>query len=593
MTEPMAHAPRPFVLQGAKGPLFALYFAPRPGTHPRGDVLVVPAFAEEMNRCRAMVTLQAQAWAALGIGTLVVDPCGTGDSGGEFSDGDWDGWRDDLERGLRWLREQGNGCVALLGVRLGAIMAAELAQRMPQPVQLLFWQPVLNGKVFLTQFLRIRLAAEIDQADGIKSTDELRRMAAAGQCVEVSGYPLSPALIASLDRLVMPKPADLRPAALHWFEVIADTQTALPRASTKSVEEFRAGGIDVGLGSVVGPPFWQVHERELAPDLITATTGVLASLPPLSAERMASPDAMATHDASVVQAAAGESPIVFRCGDVNLVGMLHAPATEARPRGVIVVVAGGPQYRAGAHRQFVNLARKLTNAGFPVLRFDLRGMGDSGGSYLGFEHSETDIRAAIDALAAREPRVREFVLFGECESASGILFYAWQDPRVAAAVLVNPWVRTSEGQAQVIIKHYYWDRLRSPEFWKSVREGRYDVVASVRSFFDVARTYLRGRRSLVRATSGAGKDDISGLPLPEKTAAGLRRFSGRVLLLMSGRDYIAREFDEVTAMSRAWHGLLQEPRIERRDLTEADHTFSRAAWKAQASDWVVEWLRGF
>ncbi len=59
--------------------------------------------------------MQARAWAADGIGTLVVDPIGTGDSAGEFGDGDWSAWRDDLERGLEWLGTHGNGCVALLG----------------------------------------------------------------------------------------------------------------------------------------------------------------------------------------------------------------------------------------------------------------------------------------------------------------------------------------------------------------------------------------------------------------------------------------------------------------------------------------------
>ena len=112
--------------------------------------------------------------------------------------------------------------------------------------------------------------------------------------------------------------------------------------------------------------------------------------------------------------------------DDELVGMLHRGDPGAK-RGIVIVVAGGPQYRAGAHRQFVSLARRLAARGYPVLRFDLRGMGDSGGSHLGYQHSEPDIRAAIDTLTAEQPEVDEVVLFGECESASGILFYAYQD----------------------------------------------------------------------------------------------------------------------------------------------------------------------
>jgi hypothetical protein len=101
----------------------------------------------------------------------------------------------------------------------------------------------------------------------------------------------------------------------------------------------------------------------------------------------------------------------------DLVAILHrgSPATR---RGVVIVVAGGPQYRVGARRRFVSLARRL--AGPRLSRAQVRpaGMGDSGGSHLGYQF-EPDIRAAIDTLIAEQPEVDEVVLFGECESASG------------------------------------------------------------------------------------------------------------------------------------------------------------------------------
>ena len=86
-------------------------------------------------------------------------------------------------------------------------------------------------------------------------------------------------------------------------------------------------------------------------------------------------------------------------------------------------------------------------------------------------------------------------------------------------------------------------------------------------------------------------DDISGLPLPVRTAEGLRRFKGRSLLLMSGVDLIAREFDEVTSASRAWDGLLTNPQLQRVDVECADHTFSREVWKSAAADAVAGWLQ--
>jgi len=285
-----------------------------------------------------------------------------------------------------------------------------------------------------------------------------------------------------------------------------------------------------------------------------------------------------------------EALVVFQCDHEELLGVLHRGRQGAR-RGVVIVVAGGPQYRAGAHRQFVSLARKLADFGYPTLRFDLRGMGDSGGEHRGFQHSDADIQAAITALTLQVSSVEEVVLFGECESASGILFYAFRDTRVKGIALVNPWVRTEGGRAEVIMKHYYLGRLFSASFWQKVRSGRFDFSGSLRDFVTTCRAYIRGRK--LRNQSGSDADDIAHLPLPVKTAVGLRRFGGPALILMSGNDYIAREFDEVVKSSKAWSGLLEQPRICRRDLAGADHTFSREEWKRQASDWVCEWIRSW
>jgi exosortase A-associated hydrolase 1 len=256
---------------------------------------------------------------------------------------------------------------------------------------------------------------------------------------------------------------------------------------------------------------------------------------------------------------------------------------------VVIVVAGGPQYRAGAHRQFVSLARLLAAEGVPVLRFDLRGMGDSSGQYLGYQQSVPDIRAAIDALQAAEPGVTEVVPFGECESASGILFYAYRDPRVVGAALANPWVRTQEVQAQAILKHYYRDRLFSRAFWGHVFSGGFKIGESFSSMVALLRTYLKGRKA-ARSAVAVG-DALDGLPLPVKTAEGLRRFPGRVLFLMSGRDLIAREFDDVTRSSEAWRGLMEQGRVQRVEIASADHTFSKPEAKREAQQTLLGWIR--
>ena len=88
----------------------------------------------------------------------------------------------------------------------------------------------------------------------------------------------------------------------------------------------------------------------------------------------------------------------------RMVGILSLPAAPG-PRGVLIVT-GGPQYRVGSHRQFVLLARALAARGVPVLRFDLRGMGDSEGSARDYRAAAPDIAGALAQFFDAVPALR-------------------------------------------------------------------------------------------------------------------------------------------------------------------------------------------
>lgn len=584
---------QPVHMSGSRGQLTGVYFKPTVQRRGLGDVLIAPAFAEEMNRCRAMVALQARAFANIGVGTLVLDLFGTGDSAGTYSDATWEIWRQDMREGLNWLDHYGNGCTTLLGVRTGAILACELAAEVESVRNLIFWQPVIDGKTYFTQLLRVRIAAEINQVDGVRSTDELRKQAASGASIEVTGYEINPKLALTLDTIRLPDSSAIEGRRIGWFDVATSSDAPVPRAARATLDSYREKAASLTHGRVVGPAFWYVHERAVAPDLIRATSKMVDEW---QQDRCMEEDAgtFANAKRHGLGAANGnastkEQQCVFECRGDHLVGVLHRGNAD-RKHGVVVVVAGGPQYRVGAHRQFVSLARTLAKLGFPVLRFDLRGMGDSSGDHRGFRDSEPDIRAAIDELMSREPTVEQVVLFGECESATGILYYAHKDARVNGVILVNPWVRTEEGRAEVIIKHYYLERLRSREFWLKVLGGKFNPASSLRSFIDVVRAYL-SRNGAAHSGKDAGVNDLAKLPLPVGTETGMRRFSGSAMILMSGNDYIAREFDELVNSSASWQELLRRDTVVRREVDGADHTFSMKAWHQEAVDLISRWLK--
>ena len=225
-------------------------------------------------------------------------------------------------------------------------------------------------------------------------------------------------------------------------------------------------------------------------------------------------------------------------------------------------MVGRPQYRVGSHRQFVLLARALAAAGIPAMRFDYRGMGDSSGAFAGFEQIDEDIAAAVDAFCARCPGLEEIVIWGLCDAASAALFFAHREPRIRGLILVNPWVRTIGGNAKTYLKHYYIARLLDPSFWRKLFSGRFALGASLRSFGGLVRD--ASRKTGGPSSDAPARDRLAGdmrRPLPDRMAEGMARFDGPVLLIMSGNDFTAREFDEAAKASPRWRGLLASPRV--------------------------------
>jgi exosortase A-associated hydrolase 2 len=268
---------QPFFMQTPAGRLFALHTMPPADRPCRGQVLYVPPFNEEMNRCRSMATLQAQSLAAAGFGTLVVDLLGTGDSEGHYVDGRWDLWLDNLAAAVDWLRQQPGGCVALWGVRLGAILAAQLHARLADPaLRLVFWQPVPDGKVHLNQFMRVKIAAQMDRADLPKlTTAQMRDDWNAGRSVEIAGYEIHPDLAAGIEAASLGALSLPAGTALYWLEQAAGEQPELAPASRKLLAQWPGDAVQVQTALFEGPPFWQVHERAVAPDAVQRTTAWL------------------------------------------------------------------------------------------------------------------------------------------------------------------------------------------------------------------------------------------------------------------------------------------------------------------------------
>ena len=273
-----------------------------------------------------------------------------------------------------------------------------------------------------------------------------------------------------------------------------------------------------------------------------------------------------------------EQVLLLPCEGDAMVGVLCQPDQPFRCG--LVIVVGGPQTRVGSHRQFVLLARRLATAGYPVLRFDYRGLGDSEGAARDFDAIHQDIDTAVDALQQACPQVQSVALWGLCDGATAAALYAGASPgRIAGLCLLNPWVRSEATLARTHLKHHYAARLFQVAFWRKLVSGQLDVVRAVREF-----------GGALRAARRPADDRPRQVPFQTRMAQAMVQFPGQVLLVLSGNDYTAHEFLDTVSIDSAWRGWLQQPGVQRLDVAGADHTFSRPQWRSAVEQAVLDWM---
>ncbi|NQX88212.1 MAG: hydrolase 1, exosortase A system-associated [Halioglobus sp.] len=269
-------------------------------------------------------------------------------------------------------------------------------------------------------------------------------------------------------------------------------------------------------------------------------------------------------------------------------GIVHQP-NDPIDIGVVTIIAGGPQYRAGVGRGMVSTARYLAEQGVAVLRFDYRGLGDSGGEFCGFEHISEDLQAAVSALRCAVPEVRKVVLWGGCDAASGAMIHAWKLTDVMSMVLGNPWVTTHETHSAAMKQHYL-GRLREMSFWRKVFRFEYNFAEYAAAAAHKLRENLFARAKRVVGSSSLG---IAGgdQSFVDRMLEGFARFEGPVLFLISGQSVASREFDELIKQDLRWRDLCSRSASKRLDFPEADQTFSDERSRDCVNKAIVNWMQ--
>jgi pimeloyl-ACP methyl ester carboxylesterase len=186
-------------------------------------------------------------------------------------------------------------------------------------------------------------------------------------------------------------PCDSEPTRLQ-ARVVSQSQAASIPVTEAYVS--RSGAVVLSLASI-GARF----EGELQNADMTGTWTQGASALPLRWKRAprSRPQELAaregaTYDATEVRFASAD-------GQTILAGTLSTPRSPAHG-GLILVTGSGPQDRdesIAGHKPFLVLADHIARAGYTVLRYDDRGIGDSGGDFTSstIEQHLADLRGAI------------------------------------------------------------------------------------------------------------------------------------------------------------------------------------------------------
>lgn len=301
-----------------------------------------------------------------------------------------------------------------------------------------------------------------------------------------------------------------------------------------------------------------------------------------------------------------EIPVSFLCGSDRLYGILHRPEQPSR-RGILLL-AGRPALRAGRHRLFVLLARAWAQAGVPVMRFDYRGSGDSEGEMSPMEQTAGEISSAIAAFESNMPGLQEISLWGLCGGAADAILYAPKDRRVTGIVLANPWLYDSRVRTLATIH-----RKGLMYLWKARNWLRSAGARSTKNKKQLATgaVSLAGRNSAPetsRSESDFANDRDASVPLEtaavdcayrsyrqanvsRRLADSLQKFSGKVLIILSGKDTGAQAFKHTASLSLHWRRLLSAKRVRCHELPDANHSLRRTEWREQAAAYTLDWLR--
>jgi len=554
-----------------------LYAVWRQGAAPRQVWVLCPPFAEEEKSARYTLNAIARALQQNGHSSLLFSFSGCGDSASDFAQASLDDWRADIIAMCETARRRApEARLALLGVRLGASLAAQVAQQCGAD-ELCLLEPLLDGKSYLAQLnQRRRLRGMLTDPAQQNSTNS----------EDLDGWPLGQILKTQLEDL-----------QLHQTPLPAQTQIwqiGARRQPAPALQQWAASN-ELGVKVLLMPPFWNRLDMVSPQPLLEALQLTLSSNEPSvrhsGAGRNPAPSdankstftSPSSLDSGQPRNDDGETPFLLSGKSGALAAMLHWP--EQPKSTFIVMLHGWSGYRSGPHQMQTRAARHFARWGYPVLRFDFAGRGDSDGDagLTTLATMKDDLDCVREWIKSTFPG-KDIILAGLC-SGCEIAFAGAAAPEISGLMLWSAPVFAADASQQRTRRkrwHHlgeYARKLLRPATYRKLLRGEVDA---------------RGVSKVLSHQGGESKNIENDLPgqLPRGWRQAVmdanRHLYVPALLIYGSADPTAAE-------ASSWYEthLSRKCPLEKSWIEGANHSYYGLAWEAEVIARSGEWLEKY
>ncbi len=565
-----------FWLQSGAHSLLAHLHAPPPDAprHRTTGVLIAPSFGIEDIFAHRTLRALAVLLASNGFPVLRFDLPGTGDSsGGPLDSGLFAAWIESIRAAGNELRT--SACisrVAVVGFRMGALLALQAIRQNSNFGDLVLWAPPITGRAILREFMAM------DKLEAGSSPDPSNGSDPEGT-IQLVGFKMSAETrqdLASVD--------SRNPSRMLQRRVLILTRDGFSD-DHELVYDLAAAGYSVekvsnsGYCAMMVPP----HESVTPTASLASITDFLnrgeTEKPLLESTFCSNLSTPARAPAQCVELESGVSEccVTIKISGAETFGILCQPVDTPVSDTLLLLLNAGAVRHIGPNRMWVDIARRWAKHGVPSFRFDFMGVGDSNGTLpltpLGlygegfFEQIATTIRTLVENRSAKN-----FIAIGLCSGAYWAFQAATIHPEIRSAILLNPRLFFADPEV---------DRRRAVHHMRA-------SVSSSRAWHRLFNGHIKARR-LKAATQAAVRGAFEYGDGPQIPEADMKEALNKLEHLGTRLAYIFAEGEPLLReMYDEGHLPSEDNRLFRCFcIPDASHTFHRS-WAQELANSIID-----